>query len=359
MSIDQDDRDRALEEDVRRLLSRAAAMEGRARRRLSFAIDDFFIPEDGQLDDRLRALLGLTLAALVDLVERDIRGQAARALAGDPAATALTDGAPVLDRLIDAGMLRDVDLLGELIDRLRLDLLADLLPAAVPEEGEGASLMAQLAANGDEAVAAATRALMTAETRRRGFFDTGRYDRTDLPAELHHRLVWCVAAVIREQAGPGAADRAIGEAAARSLAAHDEGDRVESAAIRLASAIDARPAELAMLLIHTLAERRLTLFVALLARALGADFTAVREVVVDDASDRLWLALRAVGLDRAAIARIGVQRGHAGSPAAIEALADQIDAVAAIAPDAARGALTSLNLPADFRAAVLALEERR
>ena len=40
---------------------------------------------------------------------------------------------------------------------------------------------------------------MVVEGRRRGFLDTGRLTHTELPAELHHRLVWWVAAAIREQ----------------------------------------------------------------------------------------------------------------------------------------------------------------
>jgi hypothetical protein len=43
----------------------------------------------------------------------------------------------------------------------------------------------------------------------------------------------------------------------------------------------------------------------------------------------------------------------------LEAFADQLDAILAIEPDEAREALAQLKLPADFRAAIEALERAR
>ncbi|MGK3882518.1 hypothetical protein ABI028_16170, partial [Enterococcus faecium] len=59
-------------------------------------------------------------------------------------------------------------------------------------------------------------------------------------------------------------DRVLTEAALRSLSAHDEGDRLEAAAVQLAAAIDATPAELADLVTEALSDRRLPLFIAVL-----------------------------------------------------------------------------------------------
>ncbi len=71
-------------------------------------------------------------------------------------------------------------------------------------------------------------------------------------------------------------------------------DRPEAVAMRLAAALDARADELAPLLVETLADRRLSLFVALIGHALGLDYADAREIVLDPSADRLWLVLRAL-----------------------------------------------------------------
>jgi hypothetical protein len=358
MSINESDMDDGARASARQLLARAAAAPGRAQRRLAAAIDDFFIPDDARLDDRMHATLAATLAALVETVERDIRRQTARLLAGaarNDLAEKVTKGGLVLDRLVDAGLMRDVDLLRELIGRGRQDLLADMLPVAAPDEAGTPSLLARLSGSGDGAVASAALALMATDSRRRGFLDTNRLSQTELTAELHHRLVWWVAAAIREQQGNADSDRAIAEAAMRALANHDEGDRVESVAMRLAGAIDAQSPELPALLTHALGERQVALFIALVARALGVDYPTARDLVVDGTSDRLWLALRAIELDRPTIARIGLALCEADPAADVETFADKLDAIVAVTPDEARSALATLRLHPDFRAALAAL----
>ncbi len=347
MSTDGRDIDDGGRQGASQLLARAAAALSRADRGLAQTIDDFFIDEDARLDDRTRATLAVTLATMVAVVEGDLRHRAARSLATTGA------GASVFDRLIAAGLLRDPDLMRELIDRTRLDLLADALTNAAPDDQGAASLLARLTASADTRVAGTALAMMAAEGRRRGFLDTGRLSHTELPAELHYRLVWWVAAAIDEQLADATASRVVADAALRALGGHDESDRIEGAATRLAAAIDPQPGELAALLTHSLGDRSVALFVALLAFALRLDFAVARRLVVAG-GDPLWLALRAVDLDRASIARIGL--ALSGD---VEAFADQIDAILAIDPADARATLASLALPADFRAATAALAASR
>ena len=259
----------------------------------------------------------------------------------------------MLDRLTSAGMLRDPALMRELIDRTRLDLLADGLTNAAPDEAGVASLLARLTASADTHVAKAARATMAAEARRRGFLDTGRLNHTELPAELHHRLVWWVAAAIHEQLAGGEADRVVADAALRALGGHDESDGIEGAAARLAAAIDPHPVELPALLTHALGDRSLALFVALLAFALRLDFAVARLLVVTG-GDPLWLALRAIDLDRATIARIGLSLSGD-----VEAFADQLDTIMSVEAAEARAAMAPLALPADFRAAIAVLAAAR
>ncbi len=360
MSIDPGDRDDGARASAAKLLARAAAATSRADRRLADAIDDFFLADDARLDDRTRATLAATLNAMVAVVERDLRRQISGSLSAisPDLAGRVGNGMPVLDRLVGAGLLRDPDLMRDLIARTRQDLLVDLLPAVPPDEIGSASLLARLSSSADANVADAALTLMTAESRRRGLIDSNRLDRTELPAELHHRLVWWVAAAIREQLETPAADRSVAEAALRALAEHDESDRVESAAERLAAAVAPEPAELSAVLTHALGDRRIALFIALLSHTLGIDFASVRDMMFDS-GEQLWLALRAAGLDRAAIARIGLSLCEADPRRDVETFADQLDAIVAVTPDQARTALAPLRLHPDFRAAMAALERRR
>jgi hypothetical protein len=360
MSIDQGDWDDGARSSAGTLLARAAAATRLADRRLADAIDDFFLADDSRLDDRMRATLAATLTAMVAVVEQDLRRRTVTHLVGgDPALIQRIErGAPVLDRLVATGLLRDPDLMRELIARTRQDLLVDLLPALPPEEIGSSSLLARLAGSADAWVADAALALMAAESRRRGLIDSNRLDQTELPAELHHRLVWWVAAAIREPLGATGADRMIVEAALRALADHDESDRLESTAMRLAASIDPQPAELATVLTHAMGDRRVALVIALLGQALGIDFATMRQIVLDG-GEQLWLALRGAGLDRATVARIGLSLCEADPRRDVEAFADQLEAIAAISPDEARGALAPLRLHPDFRAAMADLEKRR
>lgn len=368
MSNNDRDMDDGAQRGVSQLLARAAAAEARADERLAAAIDDFFLPDDARLDDRMRSAMAVTLSTLVAAVEGALRQHAARLLVQrdhGALATALTGSDHlILDRLVRAGLVRDVDLMRELVARVRQDLMIDNLPAEAPADPEIPSLLSRLAGHGDSVVAAGAMALLAAEARRRAEPGHGQITQTDLPADLHQRLVWWVAAALREQCATATdqiavLDRALGEAAQRNFAAHDEGERLEAAAMRLAIAYDASADELPAMLIEALGDRRVALFIALLAHALGVDYAQARAVVLDQAADRLWLVLRALELDRPSIARIGLALAEADPRRDIEAFADALDGIAATTPEAARGALSPLKLHPDYRAAMLALARAR
>ena len=125
--------------------------------------------------------------------------------------------------------------------------------------------------------------------------------------------------------------------------------------MRLAGAIKAQPDELPPLLIEALHDARLTLFIALIAHALGVAYELIRELVLELEGERLWLVLRALDLPRPAIAEIGYLLAEAEPRRDVEAFADLLDAIASIDPAAARRAIAPLTLHPDYRAALLAL----
>lgn len=362
-NVEMDDRART---GASTLLAQVAAAEGAAYRTLGGAIDDLFLPDAARLDERTRIGVTRLLRALVETVEGAIRGHGVRQLRvqGEAAlavtlSAALAQPDAVFALLHRSGVLRDRELMAELIAQVQQEQLAAALPVEAHDEAERPSLINRFVAHPDRVLAQSAMAVLIAESRRRSVNEPGPLPQTDLPAELHHKLVWWVAAALRRGAGvaEAALDRALADAAQRSLMAHDEGDRVEAAAMRLAVAIDAQQDELPDLLVEAVGDRRLTVFAGLIAHALGVDYAVARALAIDPDGARLWVALRALGLDRGAIARLGVALAEADPRRNVEEFADRIDAIMAIDPAAARGALAGLRLPGAYRAAIAALDE--
>lgn len=298
-----------------------------------------FPPDTSRLDDETRADVGELIVAFVsDIVAALCERMAIPRL----------DAEAVAVRLARAGLLRDADLIGEIIDRVRQSRIGSRLPL-IARAGE-ASLLVRLSDCPDPEVASAATALLQAESRRRAG-SAG----TELPAELHHRMVWWVAAAVHDTRAQPGTEHAFAEAALAVLGAHDEGARVEARAARLAAAIDARPAELGEVLVAALGDTRLALFIALLAHATATSFDDVRQAVLDPVGDRLWLLLRARDVGYPVMAEIGVALASADRRRDVHALADALDRAFAVNTGAAWGALAMLRVPRDFRRARQAL----
>ena len=326
----------------------AAAATARDDAHLAAAIEDLFVPDEARLDDRLRLAVGSLLKDVVASLEADLRRQGARLLAGDgddAAAEALMDGPAAMPRLVGAGVLRDPDLMDELIAESRAALLAERLP--VGDGGEGRSgLLVRLTEGRDGVVAAAAQALLAVRSRR-------SVSARVLPAELQHHLTWWVAAAIRSPDRPDAVtDRALAGAAARCLRSADEGERPAALAARLAVALDPTPAELPDLLVEALGDRQLGLFIALLARVAGVDGDLARTVVLDPGGERLWSVLRFLSVGRSHLARIGWSLAEADPRRSVERFAERLDAISAVEPGTAGASLGALLLPRDFRRAI-------
>jgi hypothetical protein len=348
------------------LLARAAAARAGGDHRLFGAIADVFQDDTLRLDDRTRHGVRQHLAAIVGAIEAALRGHAVRFLAGrgEPALAdrLAPDRRPVFERLRTSALLRETDVMREMLGRVRQDALAEALPGMAPATPDRAGLLPRLLYHANPDVAAAAAALLAAENRRYGGGAIGIGAlASELPADLHRRLVWGSAAALGAElatdADPARAvlDEALAEAAARTIAAHQDANRVEAIALRLATVLDPLPGEVAGVLVEALADRRLSLFLAFLAHGLALPYEDVRDFVLDPAGDRLWLALRALDLDRATIAHIGVALADADPHRDVDRFAAALDDLVALNPQRAQSALAPLRLPAPYRAAAAAL----
>lgn len=348
------------------LLAQTGAAERAHHRRVRAAADHFHLSVDSRVDDRTAAALDRVMRDTVATVQRSVRDHAVRVL-GMRGETTLANGLRAaddcFDRVHDAGLFRDPALFGELLGRVRLDILTNLLPIQPQPSPDHPSLLAKLAQRGDRLVASAAVALLAAQGRRDSSSDQ-RTAAAELPRPMHARVAWWVAAALRDALHGVALDRialldaALSESVRRGLDVLDELPPLEVAAMRLAHALDPQPGELSPLLDESLADGRLALFVALIARASGLGFDRVRDIVLDPDGNRLWLALRGLDIDRDTVARTAFFLAEADPARDIHGFADRIDAIMQVTPDTARVTMAPMALDPDYHAAMLALGVR-
>lgn len=304
---------------AQRLLADAARAAQGARRRLASLVD-LFLPDSMRLTDYQRVTIRRFIARLVSAIEGDLRqrliaGHAARfsndaiaALGSARVAIAM----PILER---ARALHDVELVSLLLARVEEQRIATGLRQAGGSDNGPGKLVEALLSDSDPAIASAAMALVIAESRRFFVFDESAVPRSDLPADLQYRLVWWVAAALREYlttthaADPAQVDIAIMDVATASLSSHDEGETLESAAMQLALLLGERGWLDDDVLKSACLEGHMALFVAILAARAGFDFESARGMALPPYGERLIVLLKAVGVTREAAAAIVVALG--------------------------------------------------
>ena len=294
---------RAQGEDDARLLDAAV------RQRLAVAAADIRLPQSLRLTEWQRATVSALLAKIVRSVEDELR-------------TALADSGPARssDALHAALTSAHVGIAGPLLERSGAHADAALVAALIRRADEhrrartrGTSettLLLDLVRDDDEAVAEQAMAVLIAHSRRFDRFSEPVAARTELSAELEHRLAWRVAAALRlymvEQHGiaPAAADEAVVGAAERLLSEYDEGDSLEARAMRLARRLAGTGRLDDALIARTLSDGSLPLFLAAIAVRASLSHGSAWEIVSDPRGRGAPLLLKAVGIGREEAASI-------------------------------------------------------
>jgi hypothetical protein len=181
-----------------------------------------------------------------------------------------------------------------------------------------------------------------------------------LPAELQHRLVWWIAAALREymidrhSVDSITADRWLVATANAMLAGYDEGDTLEGRAFELARLLFGEDLLDDVLLAEAANEGRLALFVAGLGLRAGIDGGGAWEMVVDPSGSRLAVLLRAIDCARDIAGGI-LLRFAMAEGAAEQDLALLLDSFDLLEPARARDALRPWRLDDDYRRAIARL----
>jgi hypothetical protein len=330
-------------------------LRGAARGRDS-ATCDLFLAETLRLTERERLVARDLLARLVRTVEDEMRSALAERFATHEALGAALGSAHVeiAGPLFDGtAALREPELVGLLLRRAEEHRLFRAAPNRIER-------LQALIADRDPLIAADAMAVLVARSRRLDRFGEPVLARTELPAELQHRLVWTVAAALRTYMvgghgiDPAAADRALSDVAAALLAGYDEGDALEARCGRLARRLHGAGQLDGAAIAGFLLEGTMPLFVAGLSAATGIAGHAVWDVLSGPDERGPVYLLAAAGLDRQ-------QTGDALLLLSVQPIEDrlvrQISLFETLDADAAARALSMWTLDPAYRQALLLMSE--
>ncbi|HMC91872.1 MAG TPA: DUF2336 domain-containing protein [Allosphingosinicella sp.] len=304
----------------------AARLLAAARARAAAITADLALPSALRLNDWQRGAVTSLFAALIGDAEDALRGTLIARLPADAPETlraALGSASlPIALPLLEAGaLLTDPQLLPLLLRRAEEHRLA----AAGADHG----LLARLSGDEDAAIAAEAMGLLIGLNSRFDAFQEPLLGRSDLPADLRHRLLWTVAAALRRymvahhRIDPAAADAALAAATRAALPGYDEADGVEARAMRLAGLMAQRGRLDDFVAAQAAEEGNLPLLLAALAVRTGLGFDAAWDLLSDASGAGSALLLRAAGIDRASAASILFRLAYSDAAAAI--LVDRFD----------------------------------
>jgi uncharacterized protein (DUF2336 family) len=349
---------REKQSDAARLLLAAA------RERFAVAATDLLLPDQARLTEWQRLTAAALLTRLVRGLEDELRFRLAARFESHEALHAALSSAhvaialPILER---AQVLRDAELSNVLVRRVEEHRYWKAHAPALGDE----DLLFELVRDADDEVAAEAMELVIARSRRFDRFQEPVMGAVELPAELQHKLVWMVAAALRhyvvQQHQVAAVDVAIEETASALIAGHDEGGTLEARAVRLASRLHSAGRLDGALLVRSLAEGLLPLFLAGVGTLCALDYAAAWEVLADPRGRGPAILLRAAGVEREPAAEILLLlngRGHLLSGPEGDAAAEQLGLYDTLDRDAARDVLRLWQADPGYRASVARISTR-
>jgi uncharacterized protein (DUF2336 family) len=205
----------------------------------------------------------------------------------------------------------------------------------------------------DEEVAEQAMAILIAHSRRFDRFSEPVAARTELAAELEHRLAWRIAAAIRlymvDRHGidPASADEAVVAATDGLLARYDGEDGLEARSLRLVRRLADSGRLDDEMVERTLSEGSLPLFLAAIAVRSSLGYTAAWEVLSDPRGRGPSLLLKAAAVSRDTAASILVNLGGEE-----ETIAAQLDLFDVTSVEAAQEALRLWRFDPAYREAL-------
>ena len=343
--------------DAARLLLAAA------RERFAVAATDLLLPDQARLTEWQRITAASLLSRLIRSIEDELRGRLAMRFEQHDALHAALSSAhvpialPILER---AQVLRDQELSTVLVRRVEEQRF---WKANAPAGGD--DFLFELVRDADEGVAADAMELVIARSRRFDRFQEPTIGQVELPAELQHKLVWMVAAALRQyivqQHSVASVDEPVEQEASAIIADYDEGESFEARAVRLAQRLHRLGRLDGPTLSRIVGEGVLPFFIAALSVRCAIDYAAVWEILSDPRGRGPALLLRASGIERPEAAAILLAlnaRGQLFSGPEGDATAVQLELFDSLDQAAAREVLRLWQADPAYRASVARISTR-
>lgn len=324
--------------DIDKLLALAADRSSEARKELVHAIVDFFLPDRYRLTEQQRALMADVLTKLVKTIEMDVRRNLAemllrsevdlpeleRMLANDEIEVAR----PLLE---SSKVLQDADLI-EIVkkrtDQHRLAIamrgqLSEPVTEALIKHGSP-DVVEALIRNEDATLSRRAMEYLVAESRRLDRFQEPLLARSDLPAELAHRMYWWVSAALRRRiltdfdVSPEVLDAALQRATRQAVVETDDGQSLQARAHKLARRLQELGELTDSFLLQVLRQQRVALFLAGVCERAQIDNRVGWHVVSGRNLESFIVLARAIGMTRDVMAHIVLLLGQVNNPVAMQ-----------------------------------------
>lgn len=320
------------------------------RGRLATVRVDFFLNPADRLTEQERALMGAMLHCLVGDIADEICAELPRGwvAANDE------DNAALVERLTQARLLDDAELMALLLRRADEERIAT---AARARSGRrDARVLQGLVSHSNGSVAAAAMALILARGRRRDRFGQCLATFDDLAPATAERLAQSVAAGFRKELasvhGSAAADSALAGATAKLLARHDPDRSIESLTASIVRLLQESGSLGDDMILAAAQEGEAAFLAEVVAQASGTHSDWALDELLSSDAQRVMALLRMSGFSRelsaGLLASIGDLLGIADPGAAI-------DLFERMSGDQVEAARTWLASPEAYRSAVNAL----
>jgi uncharacterized protein (DUF2336 family) len=361
--------------DVQSLLVLAADRSSGARKTLMDTIVDYFLPEETRLTEHERALMGDIMGKLVTTVEADVRRHLSTKLAAqqtdlpDLVAFLANDEIDIARPLLEkSSILRDptlIEIVKARTDEHRLaiairDSVSSELADALIAHGS-TDVVEALIRNDDAQLSRRAMEYLVAESRRIDRFREPLLNRSDLPADLAHRMYWWVSAALRHRIlktfkiDDAVLDAAIADSARQAIADVDEGNGVQARAQKLARRLMETRELTDLFLLNTLRQQRMTLFIAGLAERGGLMYKTASRVVMDRGFESFIVLARGIGVGRDTVTSIVLLLADVQNPEAArrpEILTAILKLFDAIPEDKAKRILTLWQRDLNYQEAI-------
>jgi uncharacterized protein (DUF2336 family) len=359
-------------------LARLRSDEGRAE--LFAVMGDLFHDRSDVLSAQERALMLDILEKLIGEVARDVKRKLALRLADAPglprelavllANDEIDVATPILLR---SAVLQDVDLVEVIRHRSRQHILtiamrrdlSSTVSDALVETGDR-DVIRTLLENQDASIAKVTLAYLVEQSKTVDEFQEPLVRRRDLPADLARRMIYWVAAALRQalldrfDIDPATLDDRLEPLVKDEVAEAVAQAEVDEASAVLARALGAGRQLTPRLLLQTLRKGEVQLFEAMFAEMSGLRLRLITRIAYEPGGQGLAVAARGMGLNREEFATIYLLTRRARNAQATFAPADlgrALEFFDRLSHAAAETVLTRWRRDPDYLFAIRSIEE--